>query len=263
LKKYFIKIINLYIFLNFHVAFSVVATYLIFGLNNNENYVFFLFFSTVFSYGFIRLIDLSSNRKTFKSYFYDYRFLFYGILILSFLSTLYFYFKLDIYTQLTLIPLSLITVSYQTKLRKNGLVKLLTVAFIWAMLTTVLPIDWEIINIRLFIHFIYVFLYILMLTLSFDQRDILIDQPELKTLAQLYPHKKQIIYLVLLSLFFTLNYFIFTNERDFLLGNLMILISIILCFSSDNKKNFYYTAFWIEALPVIWLLLIIIQKAVI
>ena len=102
-----------------------------------------------------------------------------------------------------------------------------------------------------------------MLTLSFDQRDILIDQPELKTLAQLYPHKKQIIYLVLLTLFLTLNYFIFDTERAFVLSNMMILISIILCFRSDNNKNFYYTAFWIEALPIFWFLFITIEKAAI
>ncbi len=238
------------------MAFSIVATYLIFGLKKNNNYLLFLFWSTVFSYGFIRLIDLSSNRKTFKSYFYDYRFLFYGVLIFGFFSTLYYYFKLDYFTQIILIPLSLITIAYQTQLRKNGIIKLLTVAFIWAMLVTVLPFDPKLVTIKLFIHFIYVFLYILLLTLSFDQRDILIDEPDLKTLPQLYPHKKQIIYLVLLTLFLTMNYFIFDTERVFVLSNMLILISIILCFRSDNNKSFYYTAFWIEALPIFWFLIL-------
>ncbi len=257
LIKHLKKIFDLYIFLNIHVALSVLALYFIFHHQWNQNYAWFLFTSTVLSYGIIRLIDVSSNRDIFKSYFYAYRLLFYIVLLLSFLFALGFFLKLNFLTQLLIIPLTIITLTYQTILRRNGIVKILTVAGVWASMIVLLPIEHlKDFDRKLLLHFIYVFLYVLMLTLSFDQRDVLIDAPELKTLAQRFPHKKLLIYFTLLTVFLSMNSFIFTNTRSYLVSNFMILISLVLCFSSKQEKSFYFTAFWIEALPIFWYLIL-------
>ncbi len=255
------KILNLYIFTNIHVALSVVSLYLIFNKEIDFNYLIFLFASTIFSYGFIRIINIESNRKIYKSYYYDYKILFWAILIISFISTFYTYLKLDLFIQITLIPLGLITIFYQTKFqffsfRQNGILKVLSVGFVWASLVVLLPEiyhfnDYE----TILLKFIFVFIYILMLTISFDQRDVLVDQFELRTLPQRYSHLKKLIYFIFFLILFTFIILIYNNVYEFVTAIFILLLSIVLCYNSTEKRGFYYTAFWIEALPIFWLII--------
>ncbi len=263
----FVKhIFNLYIFLNIHVALSVVSLYFIFNQNNfHKEYALFLFFSTVFSYGLIRIMFLKNNRSQFLFYYYRYSYIFKGILFFSFLCSLFFFMKLPIQVRFSIVPLGLITLLYQSyfpffSFRQNGIIKIITVSFVWAMLTVVIPGIFFSANSTSFrLEFLFVFLYILLLTLSFDQRDILIDDKALKTFPQAYPEYKSYFYLILGSVLSVLLFFIFDGFERFL-SEIILLISLFLCWFSDENKKFYYTTFLIEGIPVLWALVLFLQK---
>ncbi|VAW22831.1 hypothetical protein MNBD_BACTEROID04-1895 [hydrothermal vent metagenome] len=98
------------------------------------------------------------------------------------------------------------------------------------------------------------------MALPFDIRDVNIDSTILKTIPQTFgiPTSKAIGY-VLLIVFVGLEFF--KNKDSFIDILIIILISIItalfLRFSSP-KKSRYYTSFWVELIPVMWLVLMVL-----
>jgi hypothetical protein len=200
---------------------------------------------------------LKNNRKLFLYYFSLYKHFFIGIVVISSLISFFLFLKLPMPVRFSIVPLGLITLLYQSKLpyfsfRQNGIIKIITVAFVWAMLIVVIPaIYFEGDALFIKLKFLFAFFYVLLLTLSFDQRDILIDKKNLGTIPQLFPRQKKYIYLVIGSVLITTAYYIFSGI-DYYVALIMISISLILSWYSDNKKSFYYTAFVIEGLPIFW-----------
>jgi len=125
---------------------------------------------------------------------------------------------------------------------------------VWSVLTILIP-EWK--NIEdekmIVLKFVFVFVYVLMLTLSFDQRDLYIDEKELKTLPQLFKGKIIYFYLIISIVLSILLFYIF-NSDQLIVSLAYLLISVYLCFQSDEKKSFFYTAFWIEGFPIWWLI---------
>ena len=260
------SIFDLYIFLNIHVALSIALLYYIFNqFYFQKNYFLFLFFSTIFSYGMIRLMFLENNRDSFLQYFYRFKKIFIGTIILSFLFSLYFFFKLPIYLRFSILPLGVITFFYQSdfsffSFRQNGILKIITVAFVWAMLIVTIPelyLFSE--SSRLKLKFIFVFFYILLLTLSFDQRDILIDRRELGTIPQLFPQYKFYFYTMLGIILSVLSFLLF-DGYEIIIAEGIVIISLLLSWFSDDRKSFYYTSFIIEGIPVLWAIIILAIK---
>jgi len=249
-----------YILLNFHVALSVVALYLIFNRSFETKYALFIFFSTVFSYTFIRLIIFDGNRFFIRKFYAQNKILLIILLLSSSVLSLYLYWQLDLTRQLMLIPLFLITGLYNfeykkmPKLRDFGLIKILIVAFVWAGITVLVPQFNHIDKVVLF-KALFVFLYIILLTLSFDQRDILLDQQGLKTIPKRFNRHIIFIYLSFLFLLTLLNFLIFRGNA-FYLTEFILILSGFLCYRSSQHQSFYYTAFLIEALPILWYILL-------
>jgi len=269
LKHLALNIFNFYIYFNVHVALSVVALYLIFNQFSIDNYLFFVFFSTVLAYNIIRLFNFKSNRFFIKKFFVKYKNLIFISLLISSLLSIVFYLKLDLPAQFLLIPFLAISFFYNLdfkyapflKLRNNGTVKIISVAVVWSGLTVLIPLinSQNYKGIEITIRFLWVLFYVLMLTLSFDQRDLLIDKLHTQTLPQKYSKKLFYIYLFLSIILIVLSMFIFQGKQLFI-TELIIILSTYLCYRSTAQKSFYYTAFWIEALPVLWLLLLYLVK---
>jgi len=168
-----------------------MAICLIFNSKIDLNYCLFVFFSTILAYNFIRLINFNGNRYFIKKYYVRFRKLICLILILTLVLSIYFYLNLDFLTKIILIPLFIITFLYNfeyrslPRLRNIGLIKILLVAFVWTGLSILVPNFTELNQVWL-LKALMVFLYITMITLAFDQRDILIDNRDLKTLPKLF-----------------------------------------------------------------------------
>ncbi len=273
MKKILKTILDLYIYSNLHVALSISMLYFIFNKYHfNFIYFAFLFFSTIFSYNMIRLMLLESNRKEFLKLFYKYKLIFLSLFFLSFFFSLSLFFYLPTKVKFSLIPLVIITFFYQSNFpafsfRQNGILKIVTVAFVWAMLIVVIPdlyyniedLYYNIEGSQLIIKFLFVFLYVLLLTLSFDQRDILIDSRDLGTLPQLFPHYKKYIYLIFALLLIPLSTLIFEGLERYV-AIFILLLSLVFSWFSDIKKSFYYTSFLIEGIPILWGVIILVLK---
>jgi len=266
LKRIFKQIINLYLILNIHVALAVTALYLVFNSHWNASYVSFIFFSTIISYNFIRILSFGSNRFFIKKYYAHYKKSIFKFLVISAIFSLYFFLKINLETQLALIPLFLITFLYNfdyknlPRFRDNGIIKILIVGFVWSGLTVLIP-NFESINKLLLLKTLLVFLYVVMLTLGFDKRDIVIDDRNLKTIPQLFPDRMFVIYLTFFIILSGLNFMIYDNALNWI-NELIIFLSSLMSYRSNTEKSFYYTAFWLEAMPIFWFLSLLLTKKV-
>jgi len=258
------KILRFYVLSNIHVAASLVSLYLIFNKLFNFNYIIFVFSATILTYSLIRMLSFGSNRFFIRRFYIKNKELIISLLLLFFISSSYSFIKLDILQKIWLIPFFLLSFFYNLnikkipfgKLRTNGIVKILIVALVWSGLIIIIPQLQGFKNTQVLFHSIFVFIYILVLTMSFDQRDVLIDNPGLKTIPQIYKQHIHYFYAFFGLILIGLSFLIFTNYQGLLISNTIILLSIGLCFNSDKHKSFYYTAFWIEGLPILWLILI-------
>ncbi len=261
MKQRIKNIFKAYILLNIHVALSVVSLYFIFNGFKSNNYLFFLFFSTVLSYNLIRFISFGGNRFFVKAFFVKYKKTISLFLVLVTVLNIFFYLKLDLIQQVSLIPLFLITFLYNfeikviPKLRQFGLIKILLVAFVWAGVTVMVP-QLHLLNNHTIWQSLYVFLLVSLLTLGFDQRDILLDETHLKTIPQRFHNHLRLIYTVYFITLSLLNMIIFNSLKLFI-TEIIIILSVILSYRSTSHKSFYYTAFWVEAIPIFWLILFI------
>ncbi len=169
------------------------------------------------------------------------------------------YINLNITTQTALIPLFIITFLYNfdyknlPKFRDNGILKIMIVGFVWAGLVVLVP-HFQNISRDILLQTLLVFLYVVMLTTGFDKRDILIDRSDLKTLPQLFPDQMFFIYFIFFIILTCLN-FILYQSQDFWINESIIFISTLMSYRSNTEKSFYYTAFWLEAMPIFWFLL--------
>ncbi len=148
------------------------------------------------------------------------------------------------------------------KLRSNGIVKIMVVAVVWTGLVILAPHYSQLhlteLSLQILLKSAFVFTYVMMLTTSFDQRDLLIDSQQLNTLPQLF--KRKLIYFYI-AFGIILNFILFASSTEgwlLILSVFIVNLSTFLCFKSTEYKSFYYTAFWIEGLPILWYILSIV-----
>lgn len=144
-------------------------------------------------------------------------------------------------------------------LRNRYGLKIFIVGLVWAGVTVLLPYfsyeaAWQD---DLLLNFIQRFLWVVVLTLPFDIRDLVYDSKELGTLPQrMGIGRTKVLGLVLVVVIVVLEGFKDYLDVHYILSQLVILIatSLLLLFAKTNQSRFYST-FWVEALPIFWLLL--------
>ncbi len=271
------KIVNFYIFSNIHVALAgyciTKITVLKYGIQ--QSYVpFFVAVSIIISYSFIRFIELKSNKLNWlKDWFY---YNIKSILILCvtcgvLLLFIVFFTGFNRNSLLTLFPFALMTFFYvipifkiknlEFSFRNFPAVKIFSIAFAWAGITVLFPLNEANVNFSfdVFLDFIQRFALLIVITLPFDIRDLKSDPENLKTLPQVLGVKASKFIGVFLLVFtvgleFLKNVFVENNLIELLI--ISFIIGLFLWFSSE-KKSRYYTSFWVESIPVYWLILVV------
>jgi len=100
-------------------------------------------------------------------------------------------------------------------------------------------------------------LFVIAITIPFDIRDIDYDVSELKTLPQqLGIYKTKLFGSSLLLIFILLENLKPIDERQLISSILIAAISGLLLHFSTSKQSKYYSAFFVESLPIIWYLLL-------
>ncbi len=265
------RIFNFYIFSNLHVAlatFSLVKiTLLTYGIKDNL-VPFFVFFATIASYNFIRLYTIDTIQDWFFQFIKMNKKSIVGLTLASALLIVYLGFSLRLQTLIALIPFGMFTLFYvipfpmqkknRVTLRSLAFLKLFLIAVSWAGVTVLIPLLHYNITIGRSEMFIFIqrFLFILVITLPFDIRDINYDKDTLKTLPQVLgiPKAKR-IGLLFLMLFLGIE--LFKNSlisNQFRIHLIVALLSLFFLFRANQNQHKYYSAFFVESLPLVWLL---------
>ena len=261
-----------YVFGNIHVALAAYCltkiSFLQFEISN-QFLANFVFFSTIVSYNMIRLFQLNEINSMMAIWIRSNKT---PLIILNGVAVIfciYYLFNFKFVQILVLLPLLLATVFYAIPYRKkfSGLrnipgLKLFLIAITWTGLTLCLPIfsaDMQYSS-QVYVLVAQRFLFIFAITIPFDIRDAQFDLPELNTLPQVIGvEKSKIIAVVAIFLVIVTDFWIPHNEPNQIWINFLIMsLSMVMIVFSGMKRSRFYTAFWIEALPILWYLLYLI-----
>jgi hypothetical protein len=268
------QLLAFYINSSIHVAVSCFAlvniTYLIVNIPSNNAVACFAFFGTIVGYNFVKFDALArANKNKMRNQLK-------GITAFSFVSLLmvvYYYFKLQNITKIVAAFFLIITILYtlpffpNTKNARNwaGL-KIYIVAICWVGVTVIMPILNSGLAFQqpLFIILSQRLVLIFTLILIFEIIDLKKDDPHLKTVPQQIGVKNtKILGFVLLIIFCGLGFFNGNiNSNIQILGFLLnfviaIVIALFLYFATENRSK-YYTSFWVESVPILWWLLLLL-----
>lgn len=258
-----------YLHASLHVALATTAlvqmTFYFCFLPFNTAITSLVFFGTVFSYNFIKYAQVIAKKKELTRFLKS-------ILVLSvvsFVIAVISFFFLNLKAQLLTVFFGLLCVLYviplaksKTNLRNYAGIKIYIVSLCWAGVTTLLPIvnaDQSIENDILF-KFLQRFILTLILILIFEINDLKYDDIRLKTVPQTIGvlKTKYLIGLLLIPFYFLeflkVNYY----GNQWIIN--LILVSVIALFTyyANPNRSKYYTLFWVESVPVLWYLLIIL-----
>ena len=264
------RLFKFYLNSSLHIAFSVLSLSFItaqtFAIKCDKNLFLFLFCSSVLAYNFIKYFGISkfyyrSLTTRLKEIQLLILFCFF-VLIITFL-------ELNNTTKLLVLCLGAVTFFYEipfervASLRRVKGLKIYIIALVWAMTTVLLPLLEAVVEfeVSIFLTFIQRFIFILVLMLPFEIRDLNNDDLRLSTIPQKIgiTTSKRLGFLGLF-LIFLLSFLLHNNSIDILTSTIVMMVTGLFLLFSHPKKPFYFTAFWVESVPVFWALLVWISN---
>lgn len=271
----FKKVLNFYIDSSVHVALSVFSltwiTLIEFDVSYAKNVLYFVFFATITGYNFVKYFGIAKfHHRSLTSWLKI-------IQIFSFFCFIcmcYFAFQLTFKTLFYIGIFGVITFLYaipflpkrffldsKHNLRSVSGLKIYLIALIWCGVTVFLPLleNEYSVNDDVVVTAIQRFLLIIVLMLPFEIRDLRYDSLKLSTVPQKIGLKQtKLMGVILLFIIFFLEFF--KDKIDVVSISILFIISgIILLFLVFSKieQGKYYSAFWVEGVPVFWLLLLL------
>lgn len=269
-------IFNFYINSSIHVALSICAltwlTLIEFDLNYDKPVFYTVFFASITGYNFVKYFGLAklfhrrlTSRLKIIQIFSLFCFLGLCIYLFQLKSTSLLYVgAFAVMTFLYAIPVipKKIFLDEHQNLRSISGLKIYIIAAVWTGVTVVLPLinnDYPMSQDAIILGF-QRFLYVVVLMLPFEIRDLNNDSLKLATIPQKIGIKRTKIIGVFLLLVFFLVEFMKNDSQltsTLVLGTIAVITLIFLMYASKNQ-NRYYSSFYVEAIPIIWLILILI-----
>lgn len=267
------QVFDFYINSSIHVALAVVSlclvTYLNYDLPVNVDVLFFIFFGSITGYNFVKYAglvklhhsNLAKGLKIIQIFsFFIFLLLMWFALKIGWELVLYSAF-FGLFTLLYALPVF----SEKRNLRSISGIKVFVIAFVWAGVTVVLPfIDGvgEISGV-VYLEFIQRFLWVLVLILPFEIRDLKYDLEQLGTIPQqIGVTKTKIFGFVLLAILLLLE---LVKERRAEGGLLALLIVVfvtgLFIARSRERQSSYFSSFWVEGIPIFWAVLLYLFKS--
>lgn len=262
------KLLDFYLNSSIHVSLSVIAlciiTSLHFQLSLDLNFLLFIFLSSITGYNFVKFAgiaklhhrSLTKNLKVIQVFS-----------LICFLALVYFVFQVPFEVLLGGALLGLFTLLYAIPVfsRKRNLralagMKVLVIALVWAGVTVILPLVNENMDLNTSsgIEFLQRFLFVLVLMLPFEIRDLKFDKKELRTIPQRMGvgGTKKLGYLLLIGWCIAE---VFKETASFAsvvsIGVSALVTAFVLSWSKEEKSA-YFSSFWVEAIPLLWLLVL-------
>lgn len=269
IMKFLNGVFAFYVNSSIHVALAVVAllaiTVLEYDLTIPNELWAFVFLGALTGYNFVKYAkvaglhhrSLTNSLKTIQ--------VFSGIcfVLLAFIA-----FKLSISTLLVTAGFGLATFFYAVpfvrhkNLRNFSSLKIFIVAFVWAGVTVIVPFisSETVVSGDVLLTFFQRILIVVALILPFEIRDIPYDSLNLKTLPQqLGVRNTKLLGLAVLLLCLVFEFFKHRSEVAYIISLLgfCVILGWLLVISKTYQTR-YFASFWVEGLPIIWLLLFVL-----
>lgn len=268
-------VFGFYINSSIHVAIAIVAmayiTYLEFAVSVDVNVLSFIGFASITGYNFVKYFglakfhhrSLSSKLKAIQIFsMFCFLVMCYFVLQLS-ITSLIVISIFGVVTFLYAIPLlpNRFFIDQNKQLRSISGLKIYIIALVWSGVTVFLPLiscDYGMHD-DVVVSAIQRFIFVIVLMLPFEIRDLNFDSLKLATIPQRIGVRRTKIIGVLLSLIILiLEYFKDDIYVSYLISLALIcLILLLLLVFSTKQQGRYYSAFWIESLPIWWLILLL------
>lgn len=242
------------------------------NLEYDESGLYFVFYATIVAYNFVKYFGLVKyhHRKFTTSLK--------GIQIISALAVLAMLFYAIQLKRASLILIGIITVTTffyaipfvpkrflfdeQRNLRQISGLKIYIIALVWALTTVLLPIINNSVEVStdVVISFVQRVLYVIVLMLPFEVRDLKYDNLKLATVPQRIGIRNTKILGSAILLLFVLCEILKGNTslNQVIITAVLSIVTMILLILARKDQSNYYSAFWVEGLPILWLLLLLV-----
>ena len=270
LMKIWLRFFNFYLDASIHVALGVFAlvhvTWYTLNIPEDTHLSYFLFFGTIACYNFIKY-GVEAEKYILVANPYHKNIQVVSLLALALaIYHVHFFISLIWYVLVLLaifIGLYALPLLPQAKnLRSWGGLKIFIVAIVWAIATVVLPsflvnetLSWDVL-IELFQRF----LFVLMLLIPFEIRDLKYDKPELRTLPQRFGVANTKVF----GAFLVVVFFFTTFLKDAIsYGEILAKGIVFLClgwlmYITKRNQTKYFASFWVEGISIFWYLLLVL-----
>lgn len=267
------KLFAFYINSSIHVALAAVSlcwiTFLHFRFAPDCVLLSFVFFATVTGYNFVKYAEVAKlhHRSLAK-----------GLRMIQIFSLLAFFFLLytaflvDIKTLIWSLIFGLLTLLYalpvfskRRNLRSFSGMKIFIIALVWAGVTVVLPVSEreEVLLENVTMELLQRFLLVLAWIIPFEIRDLRYDLLQLRTIPQrVGVMKTKILGLVLLTAaVFIEGLKAYTASASLTAFIFTAAVSAGFIWKARERQTAYYSSFWVEAIPIIWLLALLLIRS--
>ena len=266
-------ILDFYINSSIHVSLAVFSmawlTLLEFEVPFDEKVLFFIFFASITGYNFVKYFGIAKfHHRSLATWLQVIQ----VFSLLCFLLMIYFAVQLEPKTLFCIVVFGLVTFLYaipffpkhlfmdsQKNLRSIGGLKVYVIALVWAGVTVVLPLinaDFYL-NADVWITLFQRFVFVVILMLPFEIRDLQYDSLKLATIPQQIGIKNTKLIGVFIGIvFFFLEFFKDKLEAEQIVITLIItVVALLFLVFSKAKQGTYYCSFWVEGIPIVWLLM--------
>lgn len=270
------KILDFYIDCSIHVALAVFSlswiTLIEFHIPYNENLLFFNFYASITGYNFVKYFGLARFHHRSLTRWLKLVQIF---SLFCFVLMCYYACQLEVRTLFVILVFGMITFLYaipflpskmiydsNKNLRNISGLKVYIIALVWAGVTVFLPLinNNHPINTDVILVVAQRFVLVVVLMFPFEIRDLNYDNLKLATIPQKIGIKNtKIIGILLLMLFFFLEFF----KDEISANNIIALlittfITLLLLIFANRNQGRYYSSFWVESVPILWLVLMML-----
>ena len=259
--------LDFYINSSIHVALAVVAltviTYWHLGNSPDITLLSFVFFASISGYNFVKYAGIAklhhrSLAKSLQTIQILSLISFLFLIWLSLMLPLRILFWSAIFGLVTLLY-ALPVLSKRRNLRSIAGAKIFVIALVWSGVTVFLPaVEMERnFNSYIWLEFAQRFLLMLVLILPFEIRDLKYDLERLGTIPQrIGVTGTKILTFLLLIVVLLLELLKVRNLYESLDLLVICVFAAIAVLLSKRRQSKYYTSFWVEAIPVLWMLIL-------
>lgn len=265
------KIFRFYVYGSLHTAFAVVAfsgvTLHVYaadvGISRVTNLLFFIFTGTVTGYNFIRFGSYLRQREKPKSAQLKTIAVF---TLLCMVAFIYFATQMPWPVLASTALFGMLSLMYAIPLGSKSLrsitgIKILVIAIVWSGVTVIIPAQFiQIFSTDIAVELLQRLLFVIVLTLPFEIRDMRGDLRKITTIAHVLGTKNT-RYAGLMLLFFVLVLDMLKTSpqpghRLILVG--VSLLTLMLLMRSTTTQRTYFASFWVEGIPILWLVLLLL-----